>query len=123
MSTATLFPFTVSGSGAITVDADADADLNGKILQILFTAPGERVNQPTFGCGIHDLVFEANTGVLAAAVEFTAGQALTRWLGDQIIVESVDVDTGGRDAAALTVNVLYTRRLDTARQSVRITFK
>ena len=121
MSTGSVFPFAASPSGAIKA-ADDDADLRGMIVQVLFTAPGERVNQPSFGCGIHNLVFDANTPVLASAVEFTAGQALTRWLGEHIIVERVDVDTT-RHEGAMTVEVVYTRRRDTARQSVRITFK
>ena len=120
MSTGFVFPFAVSAAGAIAPIADDDADLRGKIVQVLFTAPGERVNQPTFGCGIHNLVFDASTPVLASAVEFTAGQALTHWLGEHIIVERVDVDTT-RYEATLTVEVVYTRRRDTARQSVRIT--
>ena len=120
MSTGFVFPFAVSAAGAIAPIADDDADLRGKIVQVLFTAPGERVNQPTFGCGFHNLVFDANTPVLASAVEFTAGQALTRWLGEHIIVERVDVDAT-RHEATLTVEVVYTRRRDTARQSVRIT--
>jgi len=121
MSTGFVFPFAVSAGGAITPTAGDDADLRAKIVQVLFTASGERVNQPTFGCGIHNLVFDANTPVLASALEFTAGQALTRWLGDQLIVERVDVDTP-RQESTLTVEVVYTSRRDTARQSVRITF-
>ncbi|MGE5697830.1 MAG: GPW/gp25 family protein [Candidatus Sericytochromatia bacterium] len=122
MSTGFVFPFAVSASGAIAPGGDDDAELRGKIVQVLFTAPGERVNQQTFGCGIHNLVFDANTSVLASAVEFTAGEALTRWLGEQIVVERVDVDITS-DEAALNVAVVYTKRSDTARQSVRITFK
>lgn len=122
MSTGFVFPFAVSPGGAIAPTGDGEADLRGKIVQVLFTAPGERVNQPTFGCGIHNLVFDANTPVLASAVEFTAGEALTRWLGEQIVVERVDVDITG-DEATLTVAVVYSKRSDTARQSVRITFK
>ena len=121
MSTGFVFPFAVTAGGAIAPTAGDDADLRAKIVQVLFTAPGERVNQPTFGCGIHNLVFDANTPVLASALEFTAGQALTRWMGEQLIVERVDVDTT-RQESALTVEVVYTRRRDTARQSVRITF-
>jgi phage baseplate assembly protein W len=121
MSTGFVFPFAVSAGGAIAPTAGDDADLRAKIVQVLFTAPGERVNQPTFGCGIHNLVFDANTPVLASALEFTAGQALTRWLGEQLIVERVDVDIT-RQESALIVEVVYTRRRDTARQSVRITF-
>jgi phage baseplate assembly protein W len=113
------FPFAVSPDGGIHTASDADSDLRGKIVQVLFTAPRERVHLPEFGCGLLNLVFDANNAVLAAATEFTVGQALTRWLGDVLVVSAVDVRA---DAERLTVEVAYVRRLDLARQSVRIRF-
>lgn len=113
------FPFGVSAGGRITATGGDEA-VRGQVIQVLFTAPGERVNQPTFGCGLFNLVFEANSGVLAAATEFTIGQALARWLGDELIVDAVDVEA--RDEVVV-VQVAYTRRQDLARQAVRIQFK
>jgi uncharacterized protein len=119
MGTGSGFPFEVSPAGAIELAPDEDADLNGKIIQVLFTAPGERVNVPDFGSGLFSLVFDPNNTVLAAAVEFTVGQALTRWLGDQIAVTSVDVAAEGE---LLTVEVVYQRRSDLTRQSLQVHF-
>jgi hypothetical protein len=115
------FPFQVSPAGTVVPDPDPDADLRGQIIQVLFTTPGERVNQPEFGCGLFTLVFDPANPVLAAAMEFTVGQALTRWLGDQLIVAGVDVDTEAADDA-ISVEVAYLRRSDLAQQSVRIRF-
>lgn len=114
------FPFGVSPAGSIGPDPDRDVELRGKIIQVLFTTPGERVNQPDFGCGLFNLVFDPNNVILAAAVEFTVGQALTRWLGDEIAVDGVDVVA--RDEA-LTVEVSYVRRTDLTRQAVRVQFR
>lgn len=119
MATGFGFPFEVSAAGAIQPDPDENADLRGKIIQVLFTAPGERVNVPEFGCGLFKLVFDPNNTVLAAAVEFTVGQALTRWLGDQILVSGVDVTADGEQ---LTVEVAYARTSDLARQALRVHF-
>lgn len=113
------FPFGVSSAGAIELAPNEDSDLNGKIIQVLFTAPGERVNVPDFGCGLFSLVFDPNNTVLAAALEFTIGQSLTRWLGDRIAVTSVNVDVEGEQ---LTVQVLYQRRSDLTRQSLQVHF-
>jgi len=110
------FPFGVSAAGGIGPDPDPDAELQGKIIQVLFTAPGERVSLPEFGCGLLNLVFDANNPVLAAAAEFTVGQALTRWLGDQLAVRTVQVEAHDE---VLTVEVAYQRRADLARRSVR----
>jgi uncharacterized protein len=113
------FPFAV-GTGGRIVATGGDEAIRGKIIQVLFTAPGERVHKPDFGCGLFNLVFEPNNVVMAAAMEFTIGQALASWLRNDIIVETVEV--AAEDEKAL-VEVVYTRRRDLARQAVRIRFR
>ena len=120
MATGFGFPFGVTQAGTITPDPDENTDLRGKIIQVLFTAPGERVNQPEFGCGLFNLVFDPANTVLAAAVEFTVGAALTLWLGDQIVVGGVDVQA--QDESVI-VEVAYVRRSDLSRQAVRVHFR
>jgi uncharacterized protein len=114
------FPFVVDEAGALAPAADEDQELHGKIIQVLFTKPGERVNQPDFGCGLFDLVFDPNNTIMAAAVEFTIGQALTRLLGDELVVGSVDVQA---EDEVLTVEVAYIRRRDLTRRALRVTFR
>lgn len=113
------FPFEVRASGRLSA-AEGDDAIRGKIIQVLFTAPGERVNLPEFGCGLFNLVFEPNNTILAAAMEFTIGQALTRWLGDHIIVNQIDVESQDE---TITIGVAYTRRKDLAPQAVRVHFR
>jgi phage baseplate assembly protein W len=113
------FPFAVAPSGRINVTS-GDETIRGKIIQVLFTAPGERVNRPDFGCGLFNLVFEPNNEILAAAVEFTVGQALTRWLGDEILVDGVDVEAA---AETVEVEIAWTNRADLSRQAAHIQFR
>jgi len=113
------FPFGVNSAGYINATGGDEA-IRGKIIQVLFTAPGERVNLPDFGCGLFNLVFEPNDNILAAAMEFTVGQALTRWLRDDIIVDGVQVVSEGE---VITIEIAYTKRQDLAKQAVRIHFK
>lgn len=113
------FPFSVGREGGISADGGDEA-IRGKIIQVLFTAPGERVNLPEFGCGLFNLVFEANNDILAAAMEFTIGQALARWLGDEIIVDGIDVSSREE---TVTVEISYTRKQDLSREAVRVHFK
>ncbi|MEC4018808.1 GPW/gp25 family protein [Streptomyces sp. H27-D2] len=120
MATGFGFPFGVNQAGAIAPAPDENAELRGKVIQVLFTAPGERINQPEFGCGLFNLVFDPNNTIMAAAVEFTVGQALTRWLGDVLVVGAVDVQAQDE---ALTVEVAYVRRQDLTRQAVRVHFR
>ncbi|GAA2624006.1 GPW/gp25 family protein [Paractinoplanes durhamensis] len=110
------FPFTRA------VATDEDEELRGRIIQVLFTAPGERIALPEFGCGLFGLVFDPADAVLASAVEFTVGQALTRWLGDEIVVGAVDVSPADEGGRQLIVQVDYLRRKDLARRALRVSF-
>jgi phage baseplate assembly protein W len=112
------FPFAVAPSGRVNA-TEGDESIRGKILQVLFTAPGERVNRPDFGCGLFNLVFEPDNSILAAAMEFTVGQALTRWLGDDIVVDGVDVEAAGE---LVTIEIAWLDKADLSRQAVRIQF-
>jgi phage baseplate assembly protein W len=113
------FPFKADDAGGI-YSSGGDESIRGKIIQLLFTAPGERVHQPEFGCGLFNLVFEPNDTVLAPAMQFTIGQALARWLSDEIVTDAVNVTADGEYAV---VEVVYTRKRDLQRQAVRIQFK
>lgn len=113
------FPFAVDAGGHISISGGDEA-IRGRIIQVLFTAPGERVNMPTFGCGLFNLVFEPNNSILASAMEFTVGQALTRWLADDIVVDGVDVNSVEE---TITIEIAYTKKTDLSKKMVRIHFK
>src|SRR5215469_11453328 len=69
------------------------------IQQVLFTAPGERVDLPQFGCGLRQLVFSPLSSALAVNTEINVRQALGRWLAGVIDVADVTAltsdDPGG----------------------------
>lgn len=100
------FPYRVDGRGR-TADASLEEHVRDLIEQVLFTAPGERVNRPTFGSGAMQLVFAPNSDALAAAAQFTLQGALQLWLGDLVLVEAVEVEN---DGATLRVTVQYQLR-------------
>ncbi len=84
------YPFHFDRRGR-TAATDDDDHLRDLIEQVLFTAPGERVNRPDFGSGLLQLVFDPNSDELAEAVQFTTRAALERWLGDLIEVQDLEV--------------------------------
>ena len=97
------YPYHIDGRGR-TATADDDVHIRDMIEQVLFTSPGERVNRPTFGSGLLQLLFAPNSGELAAATQFLVQGALQQWLGDVITVEAVAVESAD---ASLRVNVQY----------------
>lgn len=109
------YHFDSRGRTAATSDDDHIRDL---IEQVLFTSPGERVNRPTFGSGLLQLVFAGNSDALAAATQLTVQGALQQWLGDLIEVETVRVE---RDDSTLTVTLQYFIRRNQERQIAKFT--
>ncbi|WP_299755987.1 GPW/gp25 family protein [uncultured Chloroflexus sp.] len=97
------FPYAIDGGGR-TARADDEAHIRQMIEQLLFTAPGERVNRPRFGAGLHQLLFAPNSPELAAALEFLVQGALQEYLGELIRVESVTIEA---EEATLRVTVQY----------------
>jgi phage baseplate assembly protein W len=67
----------------------------------------ERVNRPTFGSGLMQLVFALNSDALAAATLMSVQASLQQWLGTLIQVDGVEVN---RDDATLSISVKYTIR-------------
>ena len=59
----------------------------------MLTDPGERVCLPTFGAGLRRLLFAPITAQLQASAQMAVTQALNMWLGDQITVQKVTVET------------------------------
>ncbi|HEU5099889.1 MAG TPA: GPW/gp25 family protein [Roseiflexaceae bacterium] len=100
------FPYQFDTRGR-TATAGGDDHIRDMIMQVLFTAPGERVNRPDFGSGLLQLLFAPNSDELATATQFLVQGALQRWLGDLIVVEAVAVES---DEGLLRVTVQYTVR-------------
>jgi Bacteriophage baseplate protein W len=110
------YPFAIDGSGRAARAVD-DEHVREMVEQVLFTAPGERVMLPEFGCGLLKLVFEPNSQLLAAATELLVRGALQRWLGYVIDVSSVRVSA---QEERLVVDVEYLRLVDESAMSIRI---
>jgi uncharacterized protein len=100
------YPFHVGGGGQ-TASTDDDDHVRDLVEQVLFTAPGERVNRPSFGSGILRLVFEPAGAEVAAATQFLVQSALQQWLSDVVEVQAVQVDS---QDSTLVVAVRYRPR-------------
>jgi hypothetical protein len=109
------FPYQFDARGR-TAEAAHDRHVRQMVEQVLFTNPGERVNLPTFGCGLLQLVFAPGGDALAAAAQAAVQGALQQWLGDVIQVESVEVS---HQDSTLSVTVRYTVRRTQSTQVVQ----
>jgi phage baseplate assembly protein W len=99
-------PFSADARGRATL-TNVDGHVRELILAVLLTSPGERVNQPEFGCGLRQLVFAPNSSLLASATEALAAAALDRWLSDWIVVQKLEVRAVD---STLNIRLTYMRR-------------
>jgi uncharacterized protein len=100
------YPFRIDNSGRTATDSYED-HVRHMIEQVLFTIPGERVNQPEFGSGLMQLVFGAPNDEMVEATKFLIRGSLLQWLGDLIEIEGVDVS---EQEGRLEIHVRYTLR-------------
>lgn len=107
------FPYQFDHRGR-TAEIGYKEHIRDMIEQVLFTSPGERVNRPTFGSGLLQLLFAPNSDELAGTTQFLVEGALQEWLGDLIQVESVLAES---EESTLRVTVEYIVRRDQSRQT------
>ncbi|MEO8108823.1 MAG: GPW/gp25 family protein [Ginsengibacter sp.] len=100
------YPLQFNNNGR-TGETGDDQHIRDMIEQVLFTAPGERVNRPDFGSGLLQLVFEPNSDELATTTQFLVQGSLQHWLGDLIEVRDVQVIN---EDSKLIVTVVYVVR-------------
>jgi phage baseplate assembly protein W len=111
------FPYRFDSRGR-TADTSDEDHIRDLIEQVLFTAPGERVNRPDFGSGLQRLVFAPNSDELAAATQFLVQGSLQQWLGDLIEVNEVDVQN---EDSTLRITVQYIIRRTQQQQTAQFT--
>jgi uncharacterized protein len=97
------YPFSIDRNGR-TGTVEEDRHIRQLIEQVLFTVPGERVNRPTFGTPINQLVFAPNSSEIATASQVLIQGSLQQWLGNIIRVESVEVDS---EESTMRVTIQY----------------
>jgi phage baseplate assembly protein W len=105
--------------GALAVTSDADRHLRDKILAVLFTAPGERVNAPRFGVGLDRAVFEPLDELTVAAIEFRIAEGMRRELGEEALIDSVDI-ASDPDSGQLLISIDFRRRTDRRPRNLEI---
>jgi phage baseplate assembly protein W len=99
------FPVQTDDQGQISL-ARQDEAIRQSIRLIIETAKGERLMHPTFGCGIHDLVFAPNDPLTAARASFEVREALIDW-EPRIEVLNVQAQLATAEENTLLLDVQY----------------
>lgn len=107
------FPPQVTPSGAIATSSQ-EQKIEEAIYLVLSSAQRERPMLPTFGCGIHDLVFAPDNPGTIAEVSATVRNALVAH-EPRIDVLSIDVAAAAGQRNVLLIRIDYRVRANNAR--------
>ena len=99
------FPVNTNDAGNIAL-SQHEEDIKEAIWIILSTAKGERVMRPTFGCGIHLLVFATINTATMASIEKEVREALLLW-EPRIEVLDVTISAEEANAGKLLISIDY----------------
>jgi phage baseplate assembly protein W len=100
------FPVAVNPVTGRIAMSEFEEDIKESIRIILFTAPGERVMRPDFGCGIHDLVFSSMSRITIGLFESRIREAITKW-EPRVEITKLDISTRDADRGKLEIDLTY----------------
>ena len=100
------FPFRIDPASGQAARTSYETHVEQMIRQVLLTDPGERVCLPEFGAGLRRLIFAPISAGLQASLQMTVSESLRRWLGDQITVLDVTVQTAADDTTLADSEIL-----------------
>lgn len=102
------FPLQINALGETDISSD-DENIRQSMMLILGTAPGERIKRPEFGCAIHDVLFEPNTTLTAAKIEYEIKKSLTEFEPRVSDIE-VKAKPDDQEMSRMNVTISYTIR-------------
>lgn len=86
-------PLQIGGTG-FTQTFTTTEQVKSNIKNLLLTQKGERILQPEFGSGLHDILFDFNDDDIEGRIEDTINEAFQTWLPyvtiADIVVEQTD---------------------------------
>lgn len=88
---------------------EAEADIHESLRIILSTVPGERIMQPTFGCGIKAYVFDEISESVLTEIRDAIERAIL-FFEPRITVEQIVIDSSAAMEGRIDVLIDYTVR-------------
>ena len=100
------FPVEVDPATGRIMQAHYEDDIAEAIRIIIWTARGERVMRPDFGCGIERYLFEGTSDMTLRLIESEVAESIRMW---EPRVDQVEVraERDDRDPAKLLIHVQY----------------
>ena len=113
------FPLRVGPDGGI-VWSTGELNVRECICTILRTAPGERVERPTFGCGLDRILFEPNSTATLRLIQDRVTQAISLW-EPRVSLNNVTATVNATDPRDVDVTITYTLIATGVQQRLQMT--
>jgi phage baseplate assembly protein W len=88
---------------------------------LLLTRKGERIMQPDFGTGLHELLFEPMDGEFESEIQKVIIESVTYWL-PYITIEEIDIEMSPEMKDRNTANMRLTFRVANTIDTNEVTF-
>ncbi|MCX7570276.1 GPW/gp25 family protein [Tumebacillus sp. DT12] len=108
------FPVQVDKTTGRVRMSEGEEDIAEAIKVLIWTAKGERVMRPTFGCGIHDFVFDNTDETTLRLMESAIEDAILQWeprVHETEVEIHRDLNTPGKLAISVSYRVRTTNNL------------
>ena len=98
MGIGSILPLSLNGGGLSQTSQDTLTQIKNNFINLVMTRKGERFGNPTFGCDIHNFVFNFNGEDLQGSIEDAVQNSVQRWMPyielEEVVVnqENSDVD-------------------------------
>jgi len=103
-------------SKAVKLSSEEE-DIAQSLRILLATRPGERVMQPTYGCGLHALIFDTVNERMVSDVRETVERAIL-FFEQRIELHRVSVDSDSAYDGLLQIRIDYTIRSTNTRSNI-----
>lgn len=117
LGTGWAFPPAFDSRGRTALMVSREEDIAQSLRILLFTDPGERVMQPTFGCGLRRMVFEPVHEGTLTTIRGLIEQAVL-FFEARIALERIDFDVERVPEGVLGIELVYTIRTTNTRHNL-----
>ncbi|MEN8178874.1 MAG: GPW/gp25 family protein [Pseudomonadota bacterium] len=94
-----------------------EEDIQESLTILLSTRPGERIMQPAYGCGLHDMVFENINETTVTEIRDVIERAIL-FYEHRINLEGIELDTENVYEGRIDIQLDYTIRKTNTRSNV-----
>jgi len=110
MSIGFTLPLQRGDGGYFEVSNDLLTQIKSNFINLVSTMKGERMSNPTFGCDIHQSIFNFNNDEFPNKARESVEEAVARWM-PYIELEKFEIDTIDADKERQTARIYMSYKL------------